>query len=148
MVHTETSLPWLLVGIFMWNWSRRKHFIKHVYKTWSNIYKKLAKYVKGDRIRCNWYTVNWISSVLVYPLEKKYIPEFVIESIQSKKTLTGKLKMVNVSFYVTVASRKYRLLKYQKSIMKNFQQLWIEENSIFFYSGKDVAGIMSTLSVS
>ena len=46
--------------------------------------------------------------------------------------------MVNLSVDGTVASGKDRLLKYQKNIMKNYQQLGVEENSILFYSGKDV----------
>ena len=46
--------------------------------------------------------------------------------------------MVNFSVDDTVASGKDCLLKYQKNIMKKYQQLGVEENSILFYSGKDV----------
>ena len=76
---------------------------------------------KGDRIRCKNGLIYCygISLVLVYPIEKKYSPKFVIESIQSKKTLTEKLTMVNVSVDGTVAPGKDRFLKYQKNIMKN-----------------------------
>ena len=76
--------------------------------------QKLAECVKGDRIRCKNGLIYCygISSVLVYPIEKKYSPKFVIGSIKSKKTLTEKLKMVNLSVDGTVASGKDRLLKY------------------------------------
>ena len=95
---------------------------------------------KGDRIRCKNGLIYCygISLVLVYPIEKKYSPKFVIESIQSKKTLTEKLTMVNVFVDGTVAPGKDHFLKYQKNIMKKYQQLELEENSILFYSGKDV----------
>ena len=95
---------------------------------------------KGDRIRCKNGLIYCygISLVLVYPIEKKYSPKFVIESIQSKKTLTEKLTMVNVSVDGTVAPGKDHFLKYQENIMKKYQQLELEENSILFYSGKDV----------
>ena len=87
--------------------------------------QKLIECVNGDRIRCRngliYCMIYWISSVLVYPIEKKYSPKFVIGSIQSKKTLTEKLKMVNFSVDGTVASGKDCLLKYQKNIMKKYQ---------------------------
>ena len=91
--------------------------------------QKLAECVKGDRIRCKNGLIYCygISSVLVYPIEKKYSPKFVIGSIKSKKTLTEKLKMVNLFINGT-----------QKNIMKKYQQLGVEENSILFYIGKDV----------
>ena len=47
--------------------------------------------------------------------------------------------MVNLSVDGTVASGKDRLLKYQKNLMKKYQQLGVEENSILAYSGKDVS---------
>ena len=102
--------------------------------------QKLAECVKGDRIRCKNDLMYYygISSVLVYPIEKRYSPKFVIGSIQSKKTLTEKLKMANLSVDGTVASGNDRLLKYQKYIMKKYQQLGVEENFILLYNGKDV----------
>ena len=85
---------------------------------------------------------------MVYPIEKKYGPKFVIGSIQSENALYERLKIVNLPVDGTVASRKDRLLKYKKNIMKKYQQLGVEENSILFYSGIMMyAGIMSTLSL-
>ena len=55
-----------------------------------------------------------------------------------KKTLTEKVKMVTLSVDGTVTSGKDRLLKYQKNIMKKYQQLGVEENSILSCSGKDI----------
>ena len=51
--------------------------------------QKLAECVKEERIRCKNGLIYCygISSVLVYPIEKKYSPKFIIRSIQSKKTL-------------------------------------------------------------
>ena len=75
--------------------------------------QKLAECVKGDRIpyKNGLIYCYEISSILVYPIEKKYSPKFVIGSIQSKKTLAEKLKMVNVSVDGTGASWKDHLLK-------------------------------------
>ena len=83
--------------------------------------QKLAGCIKGNRIRYKNGLIYCygISLILVYPIEKKYSPKFVIGSIQSKKTLTEKLKMVNLSVDGTVGSGKYHLLKYQKNIIKN-----------------------------
>ena len=85
--------------------------------------QKLAECVKGDRIRCKNGLIYCygISSALVYPILKKYSPKFVIGSIQSKKTPTEKLKMVNLFVDGTVTSGKDSLLKYQKNIMKKYQ---------------------------
>ena len=67
--------------------------------------RKLAECVKGDQIRWTNGLIYCygISSVLVFPIEKKYSTKFVIGGIQSKKTLTEKLKMVNLSVDGTVA---------------------------------------------
>ena len=46
--------------------------------------------------------------------------------------------MVNISVDGTVASGKDCLLNYQKNITKKCQRLTIEENSVLFYSVKDV----------
>ena len=46
--------------------------------------------------------------------------------------------MLNLSVHGTVAFGKDRLLEYQKNIIKKYQQLRVEENSILFHSGKDV----------
>ena len=46
--------------------------------------------------------------------------------------------MVNISVDGTVASGKDCLLNYQKNITKKYQRLTIEENSVLFYSVKDV----------
>ena len=75
--------------------------------------QKLAECVKGDRIpyKNGLIYCYEISSILVYPIEKKYSPKFVIGSIQSKRTLAEKLKMVNVSVDGTGASWKDHLLK-------------------------------------
>ena len=46
--------------------------------------------------------------------------------------------MVNLFVDGTVASGKDHLLNYQKNVMKKYQHLRVKENSILFYSGKDV----------
>ena len=55
------------------------------------------------------------------PNLKEVQSKIVIGSIQSKKTPTEKLKMVNLFVDGTVTSEKNRLLKYQKNIMKKYQ---------------------------
>ena len=85
--------------------------------------QKLAECVNGDQIQCKNGLIYCygISSVLIYPIEKKCSLKFVIGSIQSRKTLTEKLKMANLSVGCTVASAKDRLLNYQKNIMKKYR---------------------------
>ena len=53
--------------------------------------------------------------------------------------------MLNLSVHGTVAFGKDRLLEYQKNIIKKYQQLRVEENSILFHSGKDVCRYHVTL---
>ena len=89
--------------------------------------QKWAECVKGDRIRCKNGLIccYGISSVLVYPIEKKCSAKFVTGSIQPKKTLTETMKMVNLTVDGTVTSGKDCSLKYQENIMKKYQQLWV-----------------------
>ena len=87
--------------------------------------QKLAQCIRVDQICCKngLSYCDGIPSVLVYPIQKKYSPKFVIGSIKSKKTLTEKSKMVNLSIDGTVASGKDCLLSNRRTSCKNINSL-------------------------
>ena len=112
-------------------------FIKHAYTNNPvQDIQKLAECVKGDRTCCKKWLDILLSSILVYPIEKKYSPNLSLEAFDQKrhwKIENGKF-LCQWHYSIWEGS----LLKYQKNIMKKYQQLRVEENSILFYSGKDI----------
>ena len=87
--------------------------------------KKVAEGVQGTQV------CHATSSIL-------YSPKLTVRIIKSKKVFCEKLKLLNLSVEGTLVSCKERLLKYEKNLIKKYQQLVMDIHSILFYIDEHV----------
>ena len=101
--------------------------------------QKISEGCKGDRILYQNGLVYCYgsSSVYVYPVDKKFNPNFTVNAIKTKKDAVEKLTLVNLSHEGTLVNCKERLKKHQKIVAKKYKQLKCEENEILFNEGED-----------
>ena len=67
-----------------------------------------------------------------------YSPKLTVRIVKSKKVFCEKLQLLNLSVEGSLVSCKERLLKYEKNLIKKYQQLVMDIHSILFYIDEHV----------